>query len=467
MAFALNSPAFRDGEKIPDKYTADGENLSPPLVWNDPPAGTKSFALVVEDPDAPSGTFRHWGLYNISAGRTMMPEGVEHGVKTEQLGHAVNDFGHRRYDGPAPPRGHGPHHYRFRLAALARPRLRPVDRSAPPHAGGSRSCRRLSALTSLTRGGSGLAPSVAFRSASSSMWRAKPISREAIMTKAVGRNERIDYRSGQHWIAFEPSPKRIRVMFNGKTVVDTLCAGLMREAGRMPVFYFPRPNVRTDLMERTDHVGRCPHRGDASYWTLRLGGRQSENAVWSYEHPSGEFAAIAGWLAFDGDKADHWFEEDEEVFGHARDPYHRVDVRPSSREVRVLLGGEMIARTRKALLLFETGLPTRYYIPPGDVRMELLDRSKSTSTCPYKGQASHWSARIGDRSSRTWPGAISSLCRNARGSRGMSVSIRSGSTGWRWRARRRPADSTPCFGALAPWRAAGRPRHRWFVTKSA
>jgi uncharacterized protein (DUF427 family) len=230
------------------------------------------------------------------------------------------------------------------------------------------------------------------------MWQAKAISMETIMTKAVARSERIDYRSGRHWIAFEPSPKRIRVMFNGKTIADTLCAGLMREAGRMPVYYFPRPDVRTDLMERTNHVGRCPHRGDASYWTLRLGGRQSENAVWSYEHPTADFVAIAGWLAFDWDKADHWFEEDEEVFGHARDPHHRVDVRPSSRRVRVLLGGEMIARTRKALLLFETGLPTRYYIPPGDVRMEFLDRSKSTSTCPYKGQASYWSARIGDRS---------------------------------------------------------------------
>ena len=104
-----------------------------------------------------------------------------------------------------------------------------------------------------------------------------------------------------------------------------------------------------------------------------------------------------GSLAFDWDKVDHWFEEDEEVFGHARYPFHRVDLRPSSREVRVLIGGETIALTRQALLLFETGLPTRYYIPPGDVRMEFLSRSRTTSVCPYKGQASYWSARIGDR----------------------------------------------------------------------
>lgn len=118
MSFTLSSPAFRNGEAIPAKYTGDGENLSPPLAWTDPPSGTRSFALITEDPDAPSGTFRHWGLYNISADRSMLPEGIGHGAKTEPMGRAVNDFSHPRYDGPAPPKGHGTHHYHFRLAAL-------------------------------------------------------------------------------------------------------------------------------------------------------------------------------------------------------------------------------------------------------------------------------------------------------------------------------------------------------------
>ena len=118
MTFSLTSPAFRDGGQIPTKYTGDGENLSPPLEWSDAPAGTKSFALVVEDPDAPSGTFRHWGLYNIMGERSMLPEGVGHGAKTEKLGKGVNDFGEPRYRGPAPPKGHGTHHYHFKLAAL-------------------------------------------------------------------------------------------------------------------------------------------------------------------------------------------------------------------------------------------------------------------------------------------------------------------------------------------------------------
>ncbi|MEZ2144004.1 YbhB/YbcL family Raf kinase inhibitor-like protein [Bradyrhizobium sp. DN5] len=123
MAFSLTSPAFRDGERIPARYTADGENFSPPLQWSDPPPGTKSFALVVEDPDAPSGTFRHWGLYNIMGERTVLPEGVGGGrAKTEDIGKnigkGVNDFGEPNYQGPAPPRGHGTHHYHFKLAAL-------------------------------------------------------------------------------------------------------------------------------------------------------------------------------------------------------------------------------------------------------------------------------------------------------------------------------------------------------------
>ena len=118
MTFELKSSAFGDGQPIPPKYTADGDDLSPPLAWSDPPEGTKSFALVVEDPDAPSGTFRHWGLYNIMGDRTLLPEGVGRGPKTERLGKGVNDFGEPRYRGPAPPKGHGIHHYRFKLAAL-------------------------------------------------------------------------------------------------------------------------------------------------------------------------------------------------------------------------------------------------------------------------------------------------------------------------------------------------------------
>ncbi|KXF79124.1 phosphatidylethanolamine-binding protein [Paramesorhizobium deserti] len=118
MAFALESPAFSDGDRIPRKFIRDGENVSPPLVWKDAPEDTRSFMLVVEDPDAPSGTFRHWAVYDINPDRDRLPEGTTAGAKTESLGHGVNDFGNPHYDGPQPPKGHGVHHYHFRLAAL-------------------------------------------------------------------------------------------------------------------------------------------------------------------------------------------------------------------------------------------------------------------------------------------------------------------------------------------------------------
>ena len=123
MALVLSSPAFANGQKIPTKYTCDGKNVSPPLQWSGAPSETRSFVLILEDPDAPSGVFRHWAVYNLPPECTALPEGVGKGSRAAQLEQGVNDFGHARYDGPCPPAGHGTHHYHFRLAALDTPRL--------------------------------------------------------------------------------------------------------------------------------------------------------------------------------------------------------------------------------------------------------------------------------------------------------------------------------------------------------
>ncbi|HEX5378797.1 MAG TPA: YbhB/YbcL family Raf kinase inhibitor-like protein [Phenylobacterium sp.] len=121
MTFALHSPVFQNGGAIPEKYARDGDNISPPLRWSDPPAEAKSFILVVEDPDAPSGTFRHWAIHGINPSQAELREGV--GAESENRRQAVNDFGKARYDGPQPPPGHGVHHYHFRIAALDVPQL--------------------------------------------------------------------------------------------------------------------------------------------------------------------------------------------------------------------------------------------------------------------------------------------------------------------------------------------------------
>ncbi|MGH7110373.1 MAG: DUF427 domain-containing protein [Stellaceae bacterium] len=211
-------------------------------------------------------------------------------------------------------------------------------------------------------------------------------------TRAPGFQSNPDYR-----ITFEPSPRRVRVAFNGAVVADSTKAHLLFETRHLPVYYFPRADVRTDLLRPTDHHTFCPYKGTASYWTIEAGGRTSENAVWAYPEPFAEVAAISDFVAFYWDRVDHWYEEDDEIFVHPRDPYKRVDVVNASRPVRVVLGGETVAETRRARFLFETRLPTRYYIPPEDVRMDLLAPSDKRTACPYKGRARYWSARIGDR----------------------------------------------------------------------
>src|SRR6184192_2542656 len=115
--FSLTSDAFQEGQPIPKQYTCDGANQSPALSWGEPPQGTKSFALVIDDPDAPSGTFRHWGAYDIPASTRSVAAGQKLGTEV------MNDMGKPGYAGPCPPPGHGVHHYHFKLFALDTDRL--------------------------------------------------------------------------------------------------------------------------------------------------------------------------------------------------------------------------------------------------------------------------------------------------------------------------------------------------------
>jgi uncharacterized protein (DUF427 family) len=122
----------------------------------------------------------------------------------------------------------------------------------------------------------------------------------------------------------------------------------------------------------------------------------AENAAWSYQTSPAEWPDSGRYVAFYWNKMDAWYEEDDEVFVHPRDPYKRVDVMRSSRQVRVVVGGETVAESRQPRLLFETGMPTRYYLPREDVRLDLLEPSGTHTRCPYKGLASYWHVRVGD-----------------------------------------------------------------------
>lgn len=197
-------------------------------------------------------------------------------------------------------------------------------------------------------------------------------------------------------IYLDPFPRRIRARAGGETIVDSTGARLLHESGLLPVLYFPQDEVRMDLLEPSELVTHCPWKGDARHHTLRVGTTTAENVAWSYPEPLDGAPPLAGLIAFYFDRLDEWLEEDEPLTVHVRDPYTRTDILDSSRHVRVEIDGETVAETIRARALYETGLPTRWYIPPEDVRSELLEPSATRTGCAYKGTASYHSVRIGD-----------------------------------------------------------------------
>lgn len=197
-------------------------------------------------------------------------------------------------------------------------------------------------------------------------------------------------------IYFEDSPRRIRARLGGETVLDSRHAKLLHEHGHLPVYYFPEREVRMDLLAPSEKRTHCPHKGDARYWTVHAGGKVAVDAVWSYPEPLPHAPPLAGYYAVYWNTMDEWFEEDEPAIVHARDPYHRVDVLPTSRHVRVSVDGVVVADSTRPLALFETGLPTRWYFPPDDVRLDLLTATDTRTGCAYKGFASYWSVGAED-----------------------------------------------------------------------
>jgi uncharacterized protein (DUF427 family) len=192
-------------------------------------------------------------------------------------------------------------------------------------------------------------------------------------------------------IRVEPGAKRVRAFLGGEAVVDTIRPLLVWEKPYYPTYYFPVADVRTELLEADGGVAHSPSRGDGRTFTIRAGGREAPGAALRYEDSPIEELREA--IRLDWDAMDAWYEEDEEVFTHPRDPYTRVDILPSSRHVRVEVDGVTVAESASPRLLFETGLPTRYYLPKTHVRMDLLVPTDSASYCPYKGEAVWWSVR--------------------------------------------------------------------------
>jgi uncharacterized protein (DUF427 family) len=212
--------------------------------------------------------------------------------------------------------------------------------------------------------------------------------------------DRLAALAGQRrwWPLVEPTPRWIRVRVGKELVADSRRALLHVQYGPgelprsfLPTYYLPADDVVPGALVE-------PVEDDAglTVWSVEAGGRRVDKAAWMHRSPPEPLEALAGMVTFSWDEPVTWFEEEEPLVAHARDPHKRVDVVPSSRNVRIEVDGVLLAESRRPLVLFETTLPVRYYLPPGDVEVELVP-SETRSICPYKGVATWWSARVGDR----------------------------------------------------------------------
>jgi uncharacterized protein (DUF427 family) len=186
-------------------------------------------------------------------------------------------------------------------------------------------------------------------------------------------------------------PRRIRAFLGGVCVLDTQRARYVWEWPAYPQYYVPVADVAPGtLVDEGVAEQRVP--GPARLHGLRAGGQERPGAAWL--QTDGE---LRGTVRFDWAALDAWFEEDEQVFVHPRSPYSRVDALRSARQVRVEIDGTVLADSASPVLVFETGLPTRYYLPRTDLRFEHLVPTDTVTACPYKGRTSaYWSARIGE-----------------------------------------------------------------------
>jgi uncharacterized protein (DUF427 family) len=205
-------------------------------------------------------------------------------------------------------------------------------------------------------------------------------------------------------LRYEPTEKRLRATLGDDTVVESTRALLVWEPRRIsPAFAVPAADIRAELLPaRAESDGTAPdllhpgipfrvHSCPGAELTLRAGEETRERAAFRPADPD-----LAAYVLLDFDAFDAWYEEDEPIFAHPRDPFHRVDIRRSSRHVRIELDGEPIADTTRPTLVFETRLPVRFYLPREDMLVDLHPSQKRTA-CPYKGRASYWSVDVGGR----------------------------------------------------------------------
>lgn len=194
-------------------------------------------------------------------------------------------------------------------------------------------------------------------------------------------------------VRVEPSHKRVRAYLGGHLAADTVTPTLVWESPHYPTYYLPVADLRAKL-EPNGKTRPSPSRGTGTEFDVVADGVVAAGAA--VRHLDSPLPELRDLVKLDFHAMTEWFEEDEPIYVHPRDPYTRVDILGSSRHVRVELNGKVLADSHSPRILFETGLPPRYYLPLTDVRMDLLTPSDTTTHCPYKGTAEYRSVRLGE-----------------------------------------------------------------------
>jgi uncharacterized protein (DUF427 family) len=198
----------------------------------------------------------------------------------------------------------------------------------------------------------------------------------------------------------EPLRRRMRARQCDQWIADSENVLLLHEPGRYPVAYFPVDDIHEGVLVREDRVTRHGELGDMQWYTLQVAGRETPHAAWQHTALPDYADDLSGRIAFGWRAVDAFYEEDERIVGHAADPYHRIDIRATSRHLVVRNGDQVIADTRRPVVLYESGFAPRWYVDRVDINHEALEPVDGQTFCPYKGLADYYN--IGERQKAAW-----------------------------------------------------------------
>jgi uncharacterized protein (DUF427 family) len=193
----------------------------------------------------------------------------------------------------------------------------------------------------------------------------------------------------------EPLRRRMRVLYAGEWIAQSDNVVLLHEPGRYPVAYFPRGDVRVDMLAASDRSTEHPELGATAWYAVRHGAHEATRGAWEHTALPEHAVILANRLAFAWHAMDAFYEEDERILGHAADAYHRIDIRQTTRDLTVHAEDRLIAQTGRALVLYESGFAPRWYVPRADVDAAALHPVNRKTFCPYKGLCSYYDIGAG------------------------------------------------------------------------